>query len=150
VVIVAIVQAVDKWKNGTENAAKAAKKGAADAAEAFKKVNEEYNNLKQNITDYKDIRTSMAELTKGTQEYADALFEANEKALELIKNHGDLKYTIDSDGLIVFEDGELERVQKLQAQERAEAQAASLKAAEFSRQADIEVSKEKIAREKLH
>jgi hypothetical protein len=55
------------------------------------------------------------ELTKGTQEWRDAMFEANEQAKELIDKYGDKLSSRDyyfEDGQIKFREGALEKLQE--------------------------------------
>ena len=51
-------------------------------------------------------------ISEGTTEYINAVREANDAALELIKNNHDLKYSVDDNGLINIDKKSLESAQK--------------------------------------
>jgi hypothetical protein len=53
----------------------------------------------------------MEEMTKGTNEYNNALMQANDSAMELIKHYKDLKYDIE-EGLIVIDEESLADAQR--------------------------------------
>jgi hypothetical protein len=48
------------------------------------------------VSGYESAKQGLDDLTKGTTEYKQAVMEANEKALELIKTNKNLSYTINT------------------------------------------------------
>lgn len=77
---------------------------AKEAAEGFKEA----------TSDYTESENAINKLTKGTQEYSDAIQEANEKARELIDQYGLLsdQYYVDDRGVIVIKQEALEEKQE--------------------------------------
>ena len=91
-------------------------------------INETTGFLNLNSVEYKDAIDALDNLTKGTQEYRDALDEANQKALELIQNNPD-KFTKDDyywdNDKLVIKDTAMSRVAEASRQETADLYAAS-------------------------
>ena len=75
----------------------------------LQKCKEAASELKNNISEYDEGLIALQKLTQGTNEYKQALQNANQKAEELIQKYGLLvgtDYTIDSNGLIRIQTGE--------------------------------------------
>ena len=88
------------------------KKAVEETTEALTKAREEYENLNKTISDYKDSKDAIKELTDGTVEFYAAIEASNAKALELIETLGllrDVDYTVDSNGLISIDEKVLEK-----------------------------------------
>ena len=99
--LVAIFNAIKA--NSPEEKLKAEKAAAENLAKTYEELKNKYEELKQTISDYNTALKSIETLTKGTQEWRDAVRETNNNALELIKTYSLLKdndYSIDSDGII--------------------------------------------------
>ena len=126
---IAVVATTITWAISQYDAYETEAQEAADAAklvaEGYNAAKEEYEKFSSTASQYNDLVKSMDELTKGTVEYTEALFKANEQALELINNNKNLKYTIE-DGLIKIDEESLEQVQKEQLEKMGAAQAQSL------------------------
>lgn len=75
------------------NAAAEATERAEKAAEAAK---EKYDSLLQAKDSYEQTQDKLKELTKGTQEWEDALLEANNQVIDLLKNYPKLAKYIQS------------------------------------------------------
>lgn len=144
--VAVLAKTADNARNSTANFAASATQGAKDAAEAYSKATTAFNELKQSIESYENALTGLQKLTQGTNEYKQALFDANEQALALIQSHAGLKYYIDSNGLIVFEEGELDRIQAEAQEKKASAYSAKLGADRASREAAIENQKVQLGR----
>lgn len=93
--------------------------GAKEAAEQAKVLTERYEELKNKaqelndaIADYQDARDALADLEKGTDEYAAALENANNKAKELIETYGLWDNYEYKDGVITIDPKALEDAQK--------------------------------------
>lgn len=136
-----LADAADNARNSAKNFAASAAKGAKDMADAYTEATNAFNKLNSSIEKYEDAISSMHKLTEGTNEYKQALFDANEQALALIQSHAGLKYYIDSNGLIIFQEGELERIEEEAQQKKVAAYTAKLQADRTAREANIENEK---------
>ena len=83
------------------------------AIEQMKTISDEaaqsYDNLKASITDYKDALKSINELTKGTEEFQNAIDSANKTARDLIDTYGIVEGITFEDGLIKIDENILEK-----------------------------------------
>ena len=78
------------------------------------------------MDNYKSATDALANMTKGTEEYRDALKEANEAALELISAGNLTKDDYDwEDGQLKIDEAALTRVKEEQANEVSKAYATS-------------------------
>lgn len=94
-----------------------------NAAQAADNATNKYKELKDAVSDYENGIKSLADLTKGTQEWEDATEKANEAAKKLIKTYNIKNWSIDQDtGLIEIDDKELEDAQNQAKTEKTEAQ----------------------------
>jgi hypothetical protein len=59
-------------------------------AKSYDEAKQAYESFMASMDKYKDARENIDSLTKGTQEYTDALKEANRAGIELIKNNPEL------------------------------------------------------------
>ena len=84
-IVVSAVQSITAAYNKdaveAENLANAAK----NLADAYNEVKEEYNSMIDAMNNYNSAREGLESLTKGTQEYREALTEANNAAMKLIE-----------------------------------------------------------------
>lgn len=89
------------WNKAADAAEEAAQK-TKEAQKAYEDLRESYLNLKSSLDDLASAEDTLSELTKGTEEWKDALQEVNEKVLNLIKEFPELKQYITStqDGLL--------------------------------------------------
>lgn len=103
---------------------------------AVQNLTQEYNNAKtaqeellSQTEGYKTARDNIDSLTRGTQEYTQAIIEANDQALELIKNNpesiGANDWSVGKDGLIEIDVGALEEANKKAMMDTIKAQAAT-------------------------
>jgi uncharacterized protein with von Willebrand factor type A (vWA) domain len=107
-IIVGVVAAITALSNAYNKDAIAAKQ-AADYAdkmtEKYNKLTEAANQFKEAVGGYEDAVESLKDLEKGTDEYQEALEEANAKAMELIKTYGLWdQFSYNKEGLIVFDE----------------------------------------------
>ena len=145
-VVYALAKAADSARNSASNFAASAAQGAKDAAEAYSQATSAFNELKQSIADYQEAMTGLQKLTKGTEEYTEALFNANEKALELISTNKNLQYHVDTNGLIVIDSDSLAEAQSTALKNRASAYSAKLAADASARDAQAEADKVSLGR----
>ena len=112
--IAAAVYLLVKAYNKQADAHKNALEGLEDLKDSYQKANEQAQALKETISSYKDAVSGLENLKTSTEEYADALAKANEKARELIEAQGlfgKSDYDI-KNGLITFEEDDLKELQK--------------------------------------
>lgn len=112
-----------------------------NAAEAADEATSKFKELKDAISDYQNGVKSLADLTKGTQEFEDATEKANEAAKKLIKTYNIKNWSIDPEtGLIKINDQELEDAQNQAKAEKTEAR--STASAFSAAQTKIQIQKE--------
>ena len=126
-IVVSAVQSITAAYNKdaieAENLANAAK----NLAEAYNEVKEEYNSMIDAMNRYDSAREGLDSLTKGTQEYREALNEANAAAMELIELGNLIKgqdYNI-VNGEIIINDDAMEAAKSAKFNEMQEAYASS-------------------------
>lgn len=145
--LVLISKAVYNSIHKEEIAAEAAAKAASDLGNAYDECREKYQQMVDEFNEYKDAIGALDNLTKGTQEYRDALEEANQKALELIQNNPD-KFNKDDyywdDNKLVIKDTAMSRVAETSRQETADLQAASAMANANKAQAQANLQKKNL------
>ena len=113
-----------------ERAAKRAAEGARQAAEALEAVKTEQQAVADTLSAYEDAETAMSKLTKGTQEWRDALNETNNSVLTLLETFPELAdttkgYMENVNGQLVLTDEGKEYVQEQSSNKVAAAQSAS-------------------------
>lgn len=106
------VSAFKKMENAAQDSADALRAQANTVSDAYKEAQEAQSQFASNLDNYKNAKTGLAELTEGTTEYKEKLLEANAAALELIQNYNNLKYSINSEGLIEIDKDSLEQAQE--------------------------------------
>lgn len=129
--VVGIVAAFKAWQASTpEGKLKAAEEESARLSEELDKARESSEKLKESIEGYDSAVKKISELKEGTEEWRDAINEANDKAREIIEMGGmEGKYSFNaSTGLIEFEDGALDNAQELADQQVKKVQAQKLMA----------------------
>ena len=126
--IVALGTAIYRVYNKEAIAAQKAAEEAKILADTTKEVEEAHKKLKESFDAYDTGIKKLKELTKGTEEYKDALQEANRKAMDLITSNGDLaKYASrNSEGLIVFSGSEMETYMESEASRLTGLEAATI------------------------
>ena len=100
-----------KQAHKAEEAIKEAQKTVEELKTQLETVKSSYQEFSSQVSNFESASKGIEGLTKGTREYKDAVFEANQAAMALIESNKDLKYTV-KDGVITFEDGELDRALK--------------------------------------
>ena len=89
--ITAALTIASNMYNADAIAAEKAAEAAKNASEEFSKAQSAYDDFKSTMDDYTNGINGLKELTKGTEEYREALLKANEAAMELIET-GNLVY----------------------------------------------------------
>lgn len=118
--------------------------GAKEAAEQAQVLTERYEELKNKaqelndaIADYEDAQKALSELEKGTDEYAAALENANNKAKELIETYGLWDNYEYKDGVITIDPKALEDAQKKAEQAVGQAQTQMYQGQIYANQASL-------------
>lgn len=131
-----IVVAYKEW-NKEADAAKKASEVAVDTKKAYDDLKTSLDNVKSALNDLHSAEDNLNDLTKGTQEWRDALQQCNDKVLELISNYPELaQYVTNENGQLKLNaEGEQAYLDQLQAGVQ-NARNASYIASSNSRQAD--------------
>lgn len=125
------LDAIDKAYHAEEIAADQAQADAEALQENYKSIQESYDNLLSTFDSYKEGSQTLDSLITGTDEWKEALIQANEAALQLINNLGLVEgqdYTIGTNGEITFtKDGQnrIDQAQSDKLQEALTAQSAA-------------------------
>ena len=85
-------------KHSPEAMFEKAQKATERADEAAKEAKTSYDNLLSGQKEYTELQNSLDNLTKGTKEWEQALFEANQQVLNLLKNYEGLKVQAGENG----------------------------------------------------
>lgn len=138
VIILSIVAVVKAFQQATDNGKKSleeAAKTATAATEEFNRVKTAFEELKQSLANYNDAQKAIEEMTAGTQEWKDAIADANNQVLDLIDKYPELaQYVSSVDGQLVLSQEGQEAVLEAEEKRVAVAEAASLAA----KQAELE------------
>ena len=118
---------ISEWYKQEEIAAQKAKEAASQANEQTESLRQTYEDLKSTINSYSEQKTALDELTKGTQDYRDALHGANEEVLKLLRLYpGLVDYIEESsehEGLLEVTEEGLKKAQEVLAAQLAAAKA---------------------------
>ena len=136
VIAAGIYGAYKEW-NKEADAAKKASEVAADSKKTYDELKTSLQDVKSALEDLHSAEDNLDELTKGTQEWRDALQQCNDKVLELISNYPELaQYVTNQNGqLKLSAEGEQAYLDRLQAGVQ-NARNASYIASSDSREAD--------------
>ena len=98
--IIAVVGIAMKkiYDNSAAGKLKAAKKATEDAGEAARDAAEAYNNLTSSINSIDDKTSALSELTRGTNEWREAVIALNGEILKLVETYPELAGFIENEG----------------------------------------------------
>lgn len=119
------IKMIQKQYSALQDKANQAAEVAKTVADNYQSMLEAKNAFDSNLTKYDEAKRGIEGLTEGTTEYINAVREANDVALELIKNNHDLKYSVDDNGLINIDKKSLELAQKENAEKLLQLQSSS-------------------------
>ena len=104
--VVAITYSLVKAYNKSADDAKKASEAANGLKEQYQKTKESYEELKKSIEDHENAVKAIDKLKHGTEEWRDAIQEANEKVLELIGNYPQLAAAVsrNKDGILTIDE----------------------------------------------
>ena len=123
--VVLTIKMIQNQYSALQDKADQAAETAKTVADNYQSMLEAKNAFDSNVTKYDDAKRGIEGLTEGTIEYISAVREANDAALELIKNNHDLKYSVDDNGLINIDKKSLESAQKENAEKLLQLQSSS-------------------------
>ena len=125
--ILAIVGMVTVAINNTpEKKLERAQKKAEESAKAAQEAQQAYDDLLSNRNNYNELEEKVASLTKGTQEWTDAVAELNSKILELVQNYEGLEIEYDSEGNMSISKESWDKVEQQQKTKTDKASATAL------------------------
>lgn len=140
---------IDNWHKKEQKALAETKKLAKEAADNTKLLKESYDQLSASVDKYTEITTSIDDMVAGTQEYRDAIHEANDELLNMIQKYPELSDQIvestEHTGLLVLKTEEaLENILALENQKVTRAQAAEygLQAQVLQAEQDVAIANE--------
>jgi cytoskeletal protein RodZ len=102
-IIWGVVSAIKAFiKNSPEGKLKSAEEAAEAAAEAAETAAEAYNNLSDAFDSLLDKYSNLEDLTRGTQEWKNAVKDVNKEVLDLIETYPELAafVTKDAEGVL--------------------------------------------------
>lgn len=146
--VIAAFDAISNGYNADAIAAENAATAAQNLAEAYSEVKQEYEDMISAMENYQSARESLDELTKGTEEYREALKEANHQAMELINQYGLIEgqdYDWQGDELVI-KDEALSRTKSMKEKELDNAYAASQMADAQAKEARTVADQTKLSR----
>lgn len=122
--VMVLVTAFKKLKEAQEEAFAKPGRIAETLTNNYNECSQAFTNMVEAFDKYTSAKEALDQLTKGTTEYKDALYEANKQALDLIQNYPDLNYSWNNGELVISEDS-LNKVKEQQQQNVYTAQAAA-------------------------
>lgn len=119
---------------------------AGDVATEYQEIQNSYQSLQDTITSYKQSEEAVDKLKKGTTEWKDALAEANNNVLSLLKSYPQLAGYLrkDSNGKLSIADEGLDNLQTELAQRNAYGQMAVAIAQDKANSAQIEANNKEL------
>lgn len=116
------------WLNRYKTAAENAQQVANQQQQQYDNLKSSYDQLKSSIEDYQSAQDAISSLTRGTQEWRDAIADANQQVLTLLQSYPQLAQYIKTttDGLLKIDPNQLQEFQREQQGLLQGAQAASL------------------------
>lgn len=132
-----VVKWFQNWKNSSpEKVLERAEESAENAAKATNELAESYNNLKDSLTGLDDKYEALEKMTRGTQEWRDAVQEINNEVLDLMANYDNVQIKNENGVLKVANPDE---VRNATSQRYASAQAAQIGAQQEVARAKLQV-----------
>ena len=149
-IVATVVIVANNQLNKHEERVKDAKVAVEQLTTAYNDAKAEYDDFTSTLNSYKDGVEGLEELTKGTVEYREAIVSANQEALKLIENHKNLKYSINSEGLIVIDEKSLQEAQEKELYKLQQSQSALATGRLVQSQAEGNRDKVNFTREELY
>lgn len=145
--VVGSIVAIDKAHVSEKEAADEAAKSAKKLAEEYDNINNAYQDLKNTLSNYQEAKDGIAELTKGTQEYKEAVLAANEQALDLIAANKELvgSYSTNDQGLIEIDPNALKELQDKKLESMINAQNMKILSSQESNEAQLNLKRSNLS-----
>lgn len=127
--VAAVIYTLVKAYNADAEAAEKSRKNLEEATQAAESAKQAYNDLLTSIENYNNAKNAIEDLTYGTQEWKDAIYEANQEVLALIKNYPILASYLNRDdktGLLTINPEGLNIVEQQAFRQKVNAQNAQL------------------------
>lgn len=121
-------------------------KSAADVATEYQEIQNSYQNLKDSIANYKESQEALDKLEKGTRDWKEELFAANNEVLKLLQAYPELQKYVskDTNGRLTISDEGLDNLQDKMAQNVAYGAFAVAKTQQNANQAQVEANNKKV------
>lgn len=133
--LVAGIKALSDAYNADAIAAEKAAETAKRLSEAYQEVKASYEELKQSLADYKDAQNAIDKLQEGTEEWRQAIQEANAQVLEMLDTYPQLaQYITNTNGRLQISDEGIAQIMHDESQRVAALQNASLQASNTAQQ----------------
>ena len=132
--------AIDHY-NRFETAAKKAEETANAMKATYETVASAEQEFRSNLDTYASGVDSLENLTKGTEEYKDAVRNANNEAIKLLNTYKNLKYEINDEGLIVIDETDLLNAKRESLEKETKASIAAMQAQQDADNARLKANK---------
>ena len=132
--------AIDHY-NRFETAAKKAEETANAMKATYETVASAEQEFRSNLDTYASGVDSLENLTKGTEEYKDAVRNANNEAIKLLNTYKNLKYEINDEGLIVIDETDLLNAKRESLEKETKASIAAMQAQQDADNARLKADK---------
>ena len=126
-----------------ERAVEKARESVKGLQEQLDTVSNAYSEFSNTVNTFRSAEDGLKNLTKGTQEYQQSVYEANQAAMALLETNKNLSYDI-VDGRITFNEGELDQALANQRDAATRAQAAK-----YAGDAELMRAEENLAKRNL-
>lgn len=110
-VIIGINAAIENANSSMQRALETSQEKLSDLTAAYEDATAAVEEFKSAASNYQDCIDEIAELTRGTDEYTQAVLRANEAAEQLLDNNPNIKYSIGSDGLINIDEDSIDEAE---------------------------------------
>ena len=111
--------------NAAERAVEKAKNAANELKTSYDNIKSAQDEFNNQVDAYNNAQNAVSNLTRGTEEYAEAIRTANDAAMELLETNQNLSYEI-KDGQVVINEDSIKQQQKVAQQNLEYAQAARM------------------------
>ena len=131
--------------NAAERAVEKAKNAANELKTSYDNIKSAQDEFNNQVDAYNNAQNAVSNLTRGTEEYAEAIRTANDAAMELLETNQNLSYEI-KDGQVVINEDSIKQQQKVAQQNLEYAQAARMAGQAELARANEDLQKRDMAR----
>lgn len=119
-----IGSAIEKSQTAMQTAYEESQEKLNDLTNAYEKATKSVDEFKAAASDYQACIDEIEELTRGTDEYTEAVLRANQAAEKLLDNNPNLSFSVGSDGLITIDNDSIQAAQSQLIENQKNAQSA--------------------------